>query len=421
MRITALFTALVLCFLAVIPVSATEIPPEETKPRYLCDADGDGYVTAGDARLILRAAVGLDKIALEDIIYCDADETGDVEAADARIALRTAVALEKSVKCAFVIKESSEASCSKEGHILAECALTGRTAEINTSKLPHSLPADAGCKGEGVCSTCTEKIILDIKHEFKINSCKGEKNCINCGLSESFEPYHEFKTNPCEGEKNCGNCGFVEKFEPYHVFETDLCKGEKVCKHCSYTESVPVEHDFYGNANCARCGLASLGREFSDFIADYLVKNGGFEDGIYYFEDHTEYLGRIFMYDTTAEYYEVCLWTCYAMEVNGTVYTFEFYYFPEKRDIEMYAFMGEEPTAYCIANVKVDKISSVPTGDGLFVIEDAVASWLPLDVGYFRTLVEQVAYENLLYLKDFATKNSFSHAKELYTENPEFR
>ncbi len=60
------------------------------------DADGDGKVTAADARLILRAAVGLEEIKAGSATYtaCDLDSDGKLTAADARTALRIAVGLE---------------------------------------------------------------------------------------------------------------------------------------------------------------------------------------------------------------------------------------------------------------------------------------------------------------------------------------
>lgn len=59
------------------------------------DADADGKVTAADARLILRASVGLHTpFILRRSLY-DCDNDGKISAADARKALRIAVGLEK--------------------------------------------------------------------------------------------------------------------------------------------------------------------------------------------------------------------------------------------------------------------------------------------------------------------------------------
>ncbi|MCH5197850.1 MAG: serine hydrolase [Oscillospiraceae bacterium] len=61
------------------------------------DADADGAVTAGDARVILRIAVGLDKSPDDPVFLyaCDVDYDGKLTAADARIVLRASVELEQ--------------------------------------------------------------------------------------------------------------------------------------------------------------------------------------------------------------------------------------------------------------------------------------------------------------------------------------
>lgn len=58
---------------------------------FMGDADGDGKYTAGDARFILRCAVGLEQY--NSLIQCDANADGTVNAADARLVLRFAVGL----------------------------------------------------------------------------------------------------------------------------------------------------------------------------------------------------------------------------------------------------------------------------------------------------------------------------------------
>ncbi len=57
------------------------------------DIDGDGSITAADARLALRIAVGLEEITEEIRLIADFDGNGNVEAADARLILRKSVGL----------------------------------------------------------------------------------------------------------------------------------------------------------------------------------------------------------------------------------------------------------------------------------------------------------------------------------------
>ena len=63
--------------------------------RVMGDLDGDGKVTAADARLALRAAVGLEILNEEQIKAADMDGDGGITAADARLILRTAVGLDE--------------------------------------------------------------------------------------------------------------------------------------------------------------------------------------------------------------------------------------------------------------------------------------------------------------------------------------
>ncbi len=58
------------------------------------DVDGDGRVTASDARLILRAAAQLVTLTMEQEALADVDNDGAVTALDARIVLRVAAELE---------------------------------------------------------------------------------------------------------------------------------------------------------------------------------------------------------------------------------------------------------------------------------------------------------------------------------------
>ena len=60
----------------------------------LGDVDGDGQLTASDARASLRAAVGLDTLTEAQQKSADADGDGQVTSSDARLILRAAVGLE---------------------------------------------------------------------------------------------------------------------------------------------------------------------------------------------------------------------------------------------------------------------------------------------------------------------------------------
>ena len=60
------------------------------------DVDGDGNISAADARLALRRSVGLETYeeGSPAFLACDVDLDGNVSAADARLILRASVGLE---------------------------------------------------------------------------------------------------------------------------------------------------------------------------------------------------------------------------------------------------------------------------------------------------------------------------------------
>lgn len=62
----------------------------------LGDVDGNGEISVGDARSVLRAAVALDTLTGVRAIACDIDFSGDISVGDARLVLRAAVALDRS-------------------------------------------------------------------------------------------------------------------------------------------------------------------------------------------------------------------------------------------------------------------------------------------------------------------------------------
>ena len=64
------------------------------------DVDGDGVITASDARLALRASVAIDSFDKESPQYkaANVDTQDELSAADARLILRASVGLENTEK-----------------------------------------------------------------------------------------------------------------------------------------------------------------------------------------------------------------------------------------------------------------------------------------------------------------------------------
>ncbi len=75
------------------PYYQTGYLPEPVDDTPIGDADADNVVTVADARLILRAAVGLEQKDYSRLTIFDVDNDGDVGAADARLALRMAIGM----------------------------------------------------------------------------------------------------------------------------------------------------------------------------------------------------------------------------------------------------------------------------------------------------------------------------------------
>lgn len=71
-----------------------KIPKKEEITYFIGDVNSDKKISAADARLALRASVGLEKFSAEQIVLADIDNDGAVKASDARLILRASVGLE---------------------------------------------------------------------------------------------------------------------------------------------------------------------------------------------------------------------------------------------------------------------------------------------------------------------------------------
>ncbi len=80
-------------YVYVVSVTAEDVPDSKKG-----DIDGDGAITSSDARLTLRAAVGLETLTEEISKLIDVDKDSAITASDARLILRAAVGLEDPAK-----------------------------------------------------------------------------------------------------------------------------------------------------------------------------------------------------------------------------------------------------------------------------------------------------------------------------------
>ncbi len=74
----------------------TEPETPKNEDGILGDVDGNGHLTAADARLVIRAAVGLEQYKNDsrELLSCDINKDGAVTAEDARLVMRIAVGLD---------------------------------------------------------------------------------------------------------------------------------------------------------------------------------------------------------------------------------------------------------------------------------------------------------------------------------------
>ena len=375
MKFTALFMALIFCFLAVIPVSATEIPTEEIKTRYICDADEDGVVSASDARLILRYSVGLtytegfgwmDGLAA---IYCDADKSGAVDSADARMALRTAVGLEAPESRAFVVTESAAQSCAADGYIKAECAVTGETVYLNFGKAPHSFLAEDRCAGKGVCCECQQMITFTPQHEFSVDPCRGTSRCIECNYTIYFEGHHKYSPS-----FRCSVCDTTLNYECKLSFCDFVMKnGEKI--------------------------KDDAGRTF------------------YVYEEADDYCVYGLLYN--AETWELQSYCGMAVESEGEVLYYDSYYFIYEKCLTVDCYTAESSLASFKARVDTEFVEN-GTEYGIEIIEYQSIPELKGHEEEFEIVGGSLALMHFFWIRDFAQRIGFPDADLLFSENPAF-
>ena len=164
---------------------------ERTDSSLSGDADGDGTVSAADARLILRTAVSLEDLSSEILPYADMDHDGTISAADARLALRSSVELEKEVRHDFVSELKKDNTCTEVGALDYYCAYCGLKATLEIPAAGHKLRETnripATCTENGsisyVCEVCDfqlDKTVYAEGHRWVEATSKTPKHCSVC-------------------------------------------------------------------------------------------------------------------------------------------------------------------------------------------------------------------------------------------------
>ncbi len=143
------------------------------------DANGDGEITAGDARIALRLSVGLDKASYTAKIYADADADGEVTAGDARTLLRISVGLEPESVLATVNFKTPTFSRYPDAYHLTE--ITAYTGE------PVFIPGVVCREGEEAVWESSDSTAVSVSESGEYTALKKGFSCIICTVgSEKF-------------------------------------------------------------------------------------------------------------------------------------------------------------------------------------------------------------------------------------------
>ena len=186
----------------------------ETGVRYHGDVDDDGEVTAADARLALRACVGLENYAPDSLPFAraDYDTDGESTASDARMILRTAVALEPLIESDYS-EQSAELPLSEEELAKLREEQDAKKKDLEQQTAPSEeepIPEAPVYKGDGI-NTCMYCGLTCRPDEFCNDACAFG------GCTRSFAAFicthcgEEVPANTCH---TCTNPTFIITTEP---------------------------------------------------------------------------------------------------------------------------------------------------------------------------------------------------------------
>ncbi len=273
------------------PSSGNEEPSSgNTDPVFaMGDLNADGSVTAGEARSVLRAAVGLDTIDAAVIAYADVDHNGVLTANDARDTLRVAAGLDEKETHSFKNDAVTVSTCTVAGNVQYACTCCELTGEIALPLEAHDFEVvdhlDPACETKGydkfVCSVCKaekETAIAALAHKYAETE-RTEATCTATGLVKS----------------TCSVCGDVKeetlKTKGHSYQETknepDTCTAagvkEYTCSVCSYVLSLPgkaLGHEMVRCTetvpqHCSRCNEKYTGvQQAATGLYYYYTKSG---------------------------------------------------------------------------------------------------------------------------------------------------
>lgn len=235
------------------------------------DINGDGSVSAADARMALRYAVSLETPDARQRLAADADHDGTLSAADARLILRVVVELEVFThpfdRADHTVSVAKAPTCAEEGVLRTICVCGAVREEPLPRTDAHVFPdvwtekTPAGCETGGVnekrctvCNTAVTETVPPLGHAYEERETKA--SCETEGLLQSV----------------CVRCGKVAAEKalspPGHTLRETVTKaptctadGKKrlQCENCDYSALAilpALGHDFaeaYAEVRAASC------------------------------------------------------------------------------------------------------------------------------------------------------------------------
>lgn len=200
----------ILSVLLAVMMILTVIPASLSFAETLGDVDGNDSITAADARLALRASVGLETLSPEQTAAADADFNGTITAADARLILRASVGLETLHTHSYTEKVTKKATCTEKGTKTFTC----ECGDSYTEEIPatgHNSVTD-----KAVAPTCTATGKTEGAHCSICNTVlKAQTTVAAKGHTPKLDESTVIKVT-CQkdgytGDTKCTVCGIVTK------------------------------------------------------------------------------------------------------------------------------------------------------------------------------------------------------------------
>ena len=232
------------------------------------DVNDSGGLEAEDARLALRAAVGLQTLSEEAYKAADVDFSGTVDAADARSILRAAVGLEELKNPhthAFNGTVTKKATCTEDGIKTFSCECGEDTYTEVIPKTGHdyvsikTLPTcTAGGYTTHTCKNCNDSYkdsAVNAKGHTpgKAADCLNPQKCTVCNAVLAAAKGHTpGKAADCTNAQTCSVCSAIIKDKLGHDINTKVSTVTPTCTEKGY--------DVY---KCSRCTVTE-NRNYKD-------------------------------------------------------------------------------------------------------------------------------------------------------------